>query len=65
MKEFDLSLEDIEEAEKFGFYTTYNADNKEILHGTQCNRCGEYFESKAIELYCDKCKMERLDKLSE
>ena len=50
-----MTIQEAEESTKFGFNVTYDGDNHCILYGTECNRCGEYFESKIIGVYCDKC----------
>ena len=51
-----IYLDDAFESYKFGFATIYDGDHHTILYGTHCNHCGEYFESKEISVYCDKCR---------
>lgn len=51
-----ITLEEAIETYKFGFDITYDVDSHIILYGTKCNRCGEYFTGKKIDVYCDKCK---------
>lgn len=52
----DITIEQAIESDKFGFGITYDGDNHTALYCTTCNRCGKYFESAKIDVYCDKCK---------
>lgn len=53
--EYDVTLEKAIESYKFGFSVTYDGDNQAIKYGTKCNRCGRYFESYDLGLYCLDC----------
>ena len=53
----NISIESVQEINKYGFNVTYDGDKHEVLYGVNCNRCGEYFENKIMDVYCDKCKI--------
>ena len=48
-------LESAIESDKYGLYTTYDGYNHKIMFGGNCSRCGEWFESESVSLYCRKC----------
>jgi hypothetical protein len=49
------TIESAIESYKFGFSVTYDGDNNKIKYGTICNRCGKYFESYSLGVYCLDC----------
>lgn len=51
-----MILEQAIESYKFGFDITYDGDNKVILYGATCNRCGKYFYDNRINIYCNNCR---------
>ena len=51
----NVNIEFAEESYMFGVDTTYDGDKHNVLFGSECSHCGEYFESIKITLYCNKC----------
>ena len=50
-----MTLEDAVEAYDYGFTTTMK--NGQILMGTHCFVCGEYFEAPTVcPMVCNECK---------
>jgi uncharacterized OB-fold protein len=54
----NMTLEKAIESNRMGYDITFDGDKKEIMIGTKCNRCNNYFYGDKYTYYCEECEKE-------